>query len=89
MTLRIAVKEITGEGERKSTDAFSGLQSHYLLAAKFGRPGPSPEDSCREHHDSEGFLMLTTPLRQFAKDFLVRQFDGERAFGAGEVMPSW
>jgi transposase len=36
---KIAVKEITGEGERKPTEAFSGLQSHYLFAAKFGRPG--------------------------------------------------
>jgi transposase len=30
---RIAVKEITGDGERKPTEAFSGLQSHYLFAA--------------------------------------------------------
>ena len=36
---RIAVKEITGDGERKPTEAFSALQSHYLFAAKFGRPG--------------------------------------------------
>jgi transposase len=36
---RIAVKEIAGNGERKPTEAFSGLQSHYLFAAKFGRPG--------------------------------------------------
>src|SRR5437870_2810241 len=36
---RIAVKEITGDGERKPTGAFSALQSHYLFAAKFGRPG--------------------------------------------------
>jgi len=36
---KIAVKQITGEGERKPTEAFSGLQSHYLFAAKFGRPG--------------------------------------------------
>jgi transposase len=35
----IAVKEIAGDGERKPTTAFSGLQSHYLFAAKFGRPG--------------------------------------------------
>ena len=35
----IAVKEITGDGERKPTEAFSALQSHYLFAAKFGRPG--------------------------------------------------
>ena len=36
---RIAVKQITGDGERKPTEAFSGLQSHYLFAAKFGRLG--------------------------------------------------
>lgn len=36
---RIAVKEIAGDGERKPTEAFSGLQSHDLFEAKFGRPG--------------------------------------------------
>lgn len=36
---RIAVAQITGEGERRPTEAFSQLQSHYLFAAKFGRPG--------------------------------------------------
>jgi transposase len=36
---RIAVAEITGDGARRPTEAFSGLQSHYLFAAKFGRPG--------------------------------------------------
>ena len=35
----IAVKQIAGDGERKPTEAFSGLLSHYLFAAKFGRPG--------------------------------------------------
>src|SRR5450756_2679443 len=35
----IAVKKITGDGERKPTEAFSGLQSHYLFDVKFGRPG--------------------------------------------------
>jgi hypothetical protein len=33
------VKQITGDGERQPTEAFSGLRSHYLFAAKFGRPG--------------------------------------------------
>jgi len=33
---KIAVKEITGDGERTPTEAFSGSQSHYLLAAKLG-----------------------------------------------------
>jgi len=36
---RIAVAKITGNGERQPTEAFSGLQSHCLFAAKFGRPG--------------------------------------------------
>lgn len=36
---RIAVARITGDGERKPTEAFSALQSHCLFAAKFGRPG--------------------------------------------------
>jgi len=36
---KIAVKQIAGDGERIPTEAFSGLQSHYLFAAKFGRPG--------------------------------------------------
>lgn len=36
---RIAVKEIAGDGERRPTEAFSGLQSHYLFEAKFGHPG--------------------------------------------------
>jgi transposase len=36
---RIVVAQITGDGERKPTEAFSELQSHYLFAAKFGRPG--------------------------------------------------
>lgn len=36
---RIAVAQITGDGERKPTQAFSELKSRYLFAAKFGRPG--------------------------------------------------
>lgn len=36
---RIAVKQITGDGERKPTEAFSCLQSHNLFETKFGRPG--------------------------------------------------
>lgn len=35
----IAVKEITGDGERIPTEEFSRLQSHYLFEVKFGRPG--------------------------------------------------
>lgn len=36
---KIAVKEILGGEERKPTQSFSELQSHYLFDAKFGRPG--------------------------------------------------
>src|SRR5271168_940443 len=36
---KLAVVKILGGGERKKTRAFSELQSHYLFAEKFGRPG--------------------------------------------------
>ena len=36
---RLAVARILGDGERKKARAFSELQSHYLFADKFGRPG--------------------------------------------------
>jgi len=35
---KIAVKEIAGDGERKPTEEFSRLKSHYLFESKFGRP---------------------------------------------------
>ena len=36
---KIAVARILGDGTRMKTRAFSELQSHYLFAEKFGRPG--------------------------------------------------
>ncbi|HEY8670606.1 MAG TPA: IS21 family transposase [Terriglobales bacterium] len=36
---KLAVAKILGHGERKRTRAYSELQSHYLFADKFGRPG--------------------------------------------------
>ena len=36
---KLAVARILGDGERQRTRAFSELQSHYLFADKFGRPG--------------------------------------------------
>jgi transposase len=36
---KLAVAEILGDGRRRKTQAFSELQSHYLFAEKFGRPG--------------------------------------------------
>ena len=36
---KLAVARILGDGTRKRTRAFSELQSHYLFADRFGRPG--------------------------------------------------
>jgi transposase len=36
---RIAVARILGDGKRQRTRVFSELQSHYLFADRFGRPG--------------------------------------------------
>jgi transposase len=36
---KIAVARILGDGTRKRTQTFSELQSHYLFAERFGRPG--------------------------------------------------
>src|SRR5579863_9143909 len=35
----LAVARILGDGQRQKTRAFTELQSHYLFAEKFGRPG--------------------------------------------------
>src|SRR5580658_7078241 len=37
--LKLAVARIRGEGTRRRTRIFSELQSHYLFADRFGRPG--------------------------------------------------
>ena len=36
---KLAVARILGDGTRRKTQSFSGLQSHYLFQEKFGRPG--------------------------------------------------
>jgi len=36
---KLAVAQILGNGERKKTRTFAELQSHYLFAERFGRPG--------------------------------------------------
>ncbi len=36
---RLAVTKILGDGRRKRTRAFTGLQSHYRFEDRFGRPG--------------------------------------------------
>ena len=36
---KLAVARILGDGRRQRTRTFSELQSHYLFAHRFGRPG--------------------------------------------------
>ena len=36
---KLVVASFLGDGERRKTRAFSGLQSHSLFAGRFGRPG--------------------------------------------------
>src|SRR5579863_2739710 len=46
---KLAVARILGDGERKKTLAFSELQSHYLFAEKFGRPGKGNDKGAVEN----------------------------------------
>ena len=61
---RIAVKQIASDGARQPTEAFSGLQSHYLFAAKFGRPGKG--------NDKGNVEGLVGYRRSFSFDLLLR-----------------
>lgn len=46
---KLAVAEILGSGERKKTRAFAELQSHYLFAERFGRPGKGNDKGAAEN----------------------------------------
>jgi len=46
---KIAVAKILGDGERQKTRAFCELQSHYLFAEKFGRPGKGNDKGAVEN----------------------------------------
>lgn len=45
---KLAVAQILGDGERKKTRALAELQSHYLFAEKFGRPGKGNDKGAAE-----------------------------------------
>jgi transposase len=45
---KIAVAKILGDGERKKTQAFCELQSHYLFEERFGRPGKGNDKGAAE-----------------------------------------
>jgi hypothetical protein len=42
--LKLTVARILGDGRRLRTRVFSELQSHYLFADRFGRPGPGTQE---------------------------------------------
>jgi len=43
---KLAVAHILGDGTRQRTRVFSELQSHYLFAERFGRPGKGNDKDC-------------------------------------------
>jgi hypothetical protein len=45
---KLAVAQILGDGERKKTRSFAELQSHYLFAERFGRPGKGNDKGAAE-----------------------------------------
>jgi transposase len=45
---KLAVAQILGDGERRKTRAFAELQSHYLFAERFGRPGKGNDKGAAE-----------------------------------------
>jgi transposase len=45
---KLAVAKILGDGERKKTRTFAELQSHYLFAERFGRPGKGNDKGAAE-----------------------------------------
>ena len=46
---KLAVAQILGDGERKKTRVFAELQSHYLFAERFGRPGKGNDKGAAEN----------------------------------------
>lgn len=46
---KLAVAQILGDGERKKTRTFAELQSHYLFAERFGRPGKGNDKGAAEN----------------------------------------
>lgn len=74
----IAVAKITGDGERKPTKGFSGLQSHYLFAAKFGRPGKGNDKGNVEGLVGYARRNFMVPVPRFAtweelNEYLLKQ----------------
>jgi transposase len=57
----LAVARILGDGRRQRTGVFSELQSHYLFADRFGRPGKGNDNGKVEGlvgYARQNFLVL-------------------------------
>jgi hypothetical protein len=62
----IAVKRILGDGTRQRTRVFSELQSHYLFADRFGRPGKGNDKGKVEGLVGYARRNFMVPLPRFA-----------------------
>lgn len=67
---RLAVARILGDGTRQRTRIFSELQSHYLFADRFGRPGKGNDKGKVEGlvgYARRNFLVPIPQVRSFAE----------------------
>jgi transposase len=79
---KLAVAKILGGGERKKTRAFSELQSHYLFAEKFGRPGKGNDKG------EGGRVGGICAAELFGADPAGQQLGGAERASAGAVPPA-
>ena len=64
---KIAVARILGDGTRMKTRAFTELQSHYLFAEKFGRPGKGNDKGKVEGLVGYARRNFMVPIPRFAE----------------------
>jgi len=63
---KLAVAKILGDGERQKTRAFAELQSHYLFAERFGRPGKGNDKGAAEGLIGYARRNFLVPVPHFA-----------------------
>ena len=81
---KLAVARILGDGRRQRTRVFSELQSHYLFADRFGRPGKGNDKGKVE--GLVGFARRNLPGANTAGGELC---GAERAAAGGLPAPPW
>jgi transposase len=80
---KIAVKEIAGDGERKPTEEFSRLKSHYLFEAKFGRPAKGNDKGKVEGLVGYARRNFMVPVAYAHQRVLVKAFVWELVIACG------